>query len=612
MKKSRISVKSIIIGIYVISLIFFAGDANAQWIEQTITLKPGWNAIYLEVEPQPNQCDEVFKDLPIASVWFWNPKLSTVEYIKNPATLLPDEPQWLVYFPLSSQERVLSRLFSVIGGKAYLVKLEGDQPVNWTINGRPCMPKIQWKSNSYNYVGFHVTPGNEPFMGTFFSYSSAHAGQDIYRLNENDHWEKVKNPAITTMNRGEAYWVYCKGPSDYVGPIRCRVRQGEGLDYGRTLVEQEFSIQNLSNNAANITLDTSSSLNPPDPSQPSVAGDVRLLYRSFEQGGWTPLPASLSLNLQPGEERIIRLAAKRADMPATGLSQSILSVRDNNTGNRIRVPVTASGSGGLAYETNTMRKRVGEVSRYTGLWVGSAFINGVSHPEGHDDPDNPDKATASEFEFRLIVHVDSEGKATLLKEVIQMWKKGTWTKADPNDSSSEDIVDKPGYFVLFTDDSHINDPNYTGAGLRSGEPIGRRISSAAFSFSDPIDMQGSFSGGMLSCSILIDADAPTNPFKHKYHPDHNNLDEYWEKYKKESYDITRTINLEFTAHDPMILDKAGSVAEAEAAQSPGWGDTDMGGIYRETITGLHKSAINTKGYFYLHRVSPVALLNDGR
>lgn len=609
MKNSRITIKTIITGILITLFIFicFVCEVKAQWIDQTIILEPGWNAVYLEIEPQPNQCDEVFKDLPIASVWAWNPKVSTVEYIKNPSTLLPNEPQWMVYFPPSSPENVLTRLFIVQGGRAYLIKLEGAQPVEWTIRGRPCMPGITWKSNSYNFVGFHLTQGDEPFMGLFFSYSTSHAGQDIYRLDENDNWKKVQYPSITPMKQGEAYWVYCKGPSNFVGPIKCQVEQGKGLDYGRTLLEQEFRIRNLLNNQTNITLEAFSSLDPPDMTQPQVAGDVPLLYWNFALGGWTPLPAAFSLTVEAGQEKILRLAVKRSAMFTTGLCQSILEVK-NDVGNRILIPVTASGSG-LSDGMELARKRDAAESRYAGLWIGSVLINGVSQPTAHSNPDDPGKSTASEFQFRLIVHVDAGGQARLLKEVIQMWADGTW-KEDPN-APGRQIVDEPGHFVLLTDDSLI--PQYSGAGLRSGESIGRRISSAAFSFSNPIALEGSFSStGGLSCPIMVNSDDPLNPFKHTYHPDHDNLDEYWENYKKEAFEVKRDIELEFTSLDPMILEKSEDPANTEAAQSAGWGDTDMGGIYRETFTGLHKRQIYAKGFFYLHKVSPVALLNDGR
>ena len=41
--------------------------------------------------------------------------------------------------------------------------------------------------------------------------------------------------------------------------------------------------------------------------------------------------------------------------------------------------------------------------------------------------------TKSEFKLRLLLHVDNTGQARLLKEVVQMWRDGTYT----NDASGQ-------------------------------------------------------------------------------------------------------------------------------------------------------------------------------
>lgn len=603
-------------GMVIFLSLFHAPQARGQWVEQTFTLSPGWNAVYLEVDPAPDQCNEVFKDLPVASVWTWNPLTSSpVEYIQNPDKLVPRQPQWMVYFPPSSQEHILTNLFILMGGKAYLIKLEGKEDVNWTVIGRPCLPKIDWKANSFNFVGFHLLPGEEPFFQAFFSASPAHDNQEIYRLNGNYGWEKVTYPAASTMRRGEAYWVYCSSRSDFVGPLACQVEQGNGLDYGRGLVEQVIRIRNLAAGEKTIILNMISSKSPADNSQPAVAGEVPLTYWKVNQNtnaaNWAPLPGTLSLDVAAGQEKTLRLAVRRADMPPVGLCQSVLEVT-NGSGMRLLVPVSATGSGGQGSRPSLKRyKDSPSDNRYGGLWVGSVIIKGVSQPSKPVDPkdpvkaDDPNQPVFSDFQFNLILHVDAKGTVRLLKEIIQMWADGTWIP-DPTDSKKKIMV-KPGRYVLLTDDSLIS--QYSGSTLRGGKPVGQRVSSAAFSFPTPLTMSGVFSmTGKLSCSFTIDADDKLNPFKHKYHPDHNNLDENRKKIVeeelKESYTITRKVDLEFTSQDP-------AVPEGQEPKA-GWGDTDLGGIYRETITGLHKQKIYTKGFFRLHKVNPVQVLNDGK
>ena len=59
---------------------------QAQWRTQTIQLNPGWNAIHLEVQPQPDGCDAIFANLPVESIWKWNRRFSTIQFVTDPST----------------------------------------------------------------------------------------------------------------------------------------------------------------------------------------------------------------------------------------------------------------------------------------------------------------------------------------------------------------------------------------------------------------------------------------------------------------------------------------------------------------------------------------------
>ena len=98
------------------------------------------------------------------------------------------------------------------------------------------------------------------------------------------------------------------------------------------------------------------------------------------------------------------------------------------------------------------------------------------------------------------MHVDAGGQARLLKEVTQMWKQGT-TKPDPQDPSRQ-VVDVPGRYVWLTDPSLI--PNYRGAALRDGVPVGLRLSTIAYDFPEnDLPMTGAFDpAGQLEMTEL--------------------------------------------------------------------------------------------------------------
>ena len=582
-------------------LVFTGMPALAQWTTQTIPLNPGWNAVFLEVQPQPNDCDTIFAALPVESVWMWNRRFSTVQYIQDASTLMPEQPEWLVYLPSSSPESSVTNLFTLQGGRAYLIKLSGANPVDWEVIGKPVVRTIDWIADSFNLVGFWVAENSPPTFEEFFAPSLAHAGQEIHRLNDAGQWERVVAPATSQLRRGEAYWIYCQGTSTYSGPLMVTFEQGYGIDFGRILGEQTLRLRNESAKTRTVTLRLLSSLAPVDPTQPALAGPVPLSYWKSEadiaQSGWQPFPAELSVLIDPKVEVALRLEVRRRDMEggSSGIYQSLIEAADGN-GVKFLLPITAKGRRRTVSEAGMLTALEAEPDINAGLWVGMVAVNKVSQPTNPAAPNDP-VPTASEFQFRILVHVDETGQARLLQQVVLMWKDGTY-KPDPEDPEHQ-IVDEPGRFVLVTDDALLAE--FSGATLRDGQPVGRRMSSAAFALENPEAMTGTF-GESLSITLELDYNHPLNPFKHRYHPDHDNKDERFEKELDEgveSFTVRRNIELQFTEDDP------------EGLEIAGFGDRYMAGVYSETISGIHKQSISVEGIFRLHHVSSVPVLNDG-
>lgn len=202
--------------------------------------------------------------------------------------------------------------------------------------------------------------------------------------------------------------------------------------------------------------------------------------------------------------------------------------------------------------------------------------------------------TANPYRLRLLVHVDTNGVTRLLKEVIQQWKDGTTT----NDANGFAATATPGRNVLVTDQTLIG--QFKGAVQRAGVSVGRRLSTAAFDFpGNELPFSGYFAlGSVVRGTNLIGATLPTNPFLHKYHPDHDNLDAQYTGTAQpaEVYDVTRAITFEF--------DSAGANA------FPGYGYDRVSGVYRETISGLHKTDLAVDGSFILTRVATTGVLNQ--
>lgn len=109
-----------------------------------------------------------------------------------------------------------------------------------------------------------------------------------------------------------------------------------------------------------------------------------------------------------------------------------------------------------------------------------------------------------------------------------------------------------------------------------------------------LPMSGDFgpAGGGLSVEVVLPANHPTNPFRHRRHPDHTT-----------GIDIRRLIDLGFDA----APDQPGRA---------GYGVDRISGSYEEEIFGLHKPlgpdqdiGLKVRGRFTLHRISLIDTLN---
>jgi hypothetical protein len=549
-------------------------------MEQTLTLRPGWNAVFLQVQPQEPAMEAVFAGLPVRSVWSWYPR-GTVQFIRDPGEEQFREDGWLAWFPASrGLDSFLSELKAVAVNRCYLVELGGTSAVTLTLRGRPAPLRPRWLPNSFNLVGFPVDREAPPTFGAFFAAEAALATSEIYRLDPAGVWKPVTNRNATAMAPGEAFWIYTTGATTFAGALEVTPEFGESLEFGETLPERRLRIANRSGRACTVRLS-------------QEGGSLPLRRGRLRDDGyyvWVPLQDHDRLDLGPGEEGVVRLSLGRGPLEG-GRAESLLVVGDG-AGGRVAVDVAAGPLAALGGAVSPRRAAVQAASPFAGLWVGSVHVNKVSQSqianviEFTEPQDAGPPGTG--FTFRLILHVDATGRVRLLKEVIQMWEEGT-----PPSS---------GRYVLVTDDAKI--PDFTCPNLVGGEPFCHRITSVAYDFAErELDLSGSFATtGSLAGSINLPPNHPTNPFRHAYHPDHNNKDELGYPITNEaimeSFRVKRNLELRFAATDPSGL------------SDPAWGVTLMGGTYKEDFEGLHKNKIYVSGTFTLSRATDVALLNQ--
>ncbi len=574
--------------------------AAAPMATQAFTLQPGWNSLWLEVQPENNDAAAVLSGLPLESAWTYSGRLSALEFIQDPNESVWNRSSWLRFLPTNRVDSFQNTLFAVHANRPYLLYVTNSAPISWSVTGTPRVRPLEWVPDNYNLVGFPVDPAHAPTFAGFFGLTPAHVdpatGQlrKIYRLNTSGQWALVSGSEV--MQRGIAYWVFAKGRSDFTAPFGLIVPQGDGLNYGTSLLELPLDIRNLGTAVRNVTVR--------DLCPPSVLSYYRFTTNSADS--WPVLPVPYAFALAGASETRLRLAVRRQDF--AGLDHECVLEISDGQGTLYRLPVTASKTstsiaGGPATPLERARS-------HAGLWVGTVTLNAVAEVNSGNLVTNPltgaisrvgvstnPTPTRSEVNLRLLLHVDTNGVTRLLREVIQMWADGVYT----NDPSGLRRAAAPGRHVLITDPALL--PGFRGAGVRDGELVGRRLSSVGFDFDTGgttfLPLSGNFGvSNQLSGTLSIAPTTPTNPFRHKYHPDHDNLDATFRNFVPEAYAIDRHIELTFTATDP-----GGGAA-------PDYGYGTLAGTYRERVGGLHKDDLHIAGRFRLSRVSTTGVLNQ--
>jgi hypothetical protein len=194
--------------------------------------------------------------------------------------------------------------------------------------------------------------------------------------------------------------------------------------------------------------------------------------------------------------------------------------------------------------------------------------------------------------MRLILHDGTNGVCQLLQQV-------TLLTTEARQTTSQGTVTRTtgGDAVLVTDPALLT--QFKGVALRGRETIGRRFSSPFYPmdrtngvpFDGPLGL-----GRSLVARWSLPAGAPLNPFQHKYHPDHDNLDASFKVYQEEAFTVRRTVRLD-------VPSRQGS------GSRPGMGQDEIEGTYLETLEGLHRTPITVRGTFHLKRILAVGALN---
>lgn len=311
-----------------------AAPVQAQTRQQTLNLRAGWNAVFLEVEPLDASPLAVFTNTPVEIAARYFPRTSSVQFISNPGDAPWNEPGWGVWYAPARPESVVSSLHAIHGQTAYLVRASADY--TWRVTGKAAFSRMRWQADSFNLTGFSLDEQSPPTFERFFAGAEGRIGQRVYRLDASGKWQPVTLPAATTMTSGEACWVYCRGKTDYQGPLDLRTPGLDGLDFGSSGSQMTLGFLNTSPEAATLAVEVVEGGG--DLPLAQVVQDLSSLQRSYpDLQPLTPLPALL-----PGQRSELSLQARREAM--TAAVQTRLLKITSSQGVRFWIPVRAERS----------------------------------------------------------------------------------------------------------------------------------------------------------------------------------------------------------------------------------------------------------------------------
>lgn len=572
-------------------------QAWGQTAPQSVGISPGWNAIWLEVQPtygtghpkagMAMAPEDVFTNPAITIVASPKELAGTAEFFGNTPEDVDaannfNQDEWLQW--KRSDPADISNLTMMFGNRPYLVFSTASTPISQVVTGKVRFFRPQWNADRYNLIGFGLE-GTRTFSQFFAAAGASHPLNKMFTLNANGSWVPV-SPS-TVMVSGRAYWIFASGPSSYMGPVALDYTNAlSGIfDFGgvndvQTVGSEQLDLKELI--LTNLGTDSAT------PSATTISADAGLsLFRvtpatnnlSFVRGNgfassFVAIPGKNTMTLTVGARRTFTDSAQRLH---------VYRIRASATGASVYFPVRAVLSD---VEQSAAALGVLPSAPMSGLWVGNVVMDKVTSIVVNGAPVQDTSTTAP---MRLILHVNGSGQVRLLSQVTMMQTKS----ADPS---------VPNLPVLVVDPAKI--PFFEGIKERNGKRVGVRIESSTYDMprsasawsgpdlvtlaSRPTALQEVYDlsrlmtgtmGQTLTTSLVIDPFHRSNPMRHAYHQE-----------LTKGPKITRTFTIAFDAQQPQ--------------------PDQLKGSFTEVINGLIKDNLTVSGRVTMSRISSVSMLDN--
>ena len=563
--------------------------ASASHVDQTLELKPGWNAVYLEVTPDDGndatlddaQCGTVFNAAEFGAVtavmaYKSDAYDSTRQYADDGAEILQKPVSYSTWIRGDTSGSTLKAL---AGGRCYLVYVSGQSRVVKTVTGVPNAPKTTWRDTSkgdfINLVGFTLATADKVQAAKCFGegpYGSKGTLYEVSGTNSVPDFKSVALLGVPKIVSGKAYGASAERSGSWGGVIG--FVGSDSVVFGADDSRAHLSVKNDSstNRIFRFTVMGSSLAGenfPPELKRQLPRTDLMV------EPAWTNLTqgSTWEVEIAPGKSVTEAFSINRLTMPQDTAYGAVLVIDDlSGTQMRVRVPI-------IIIKTSESAEAV---QFPVGLWSGFIQLEAVSRL---DDP-LPVKAGGT-LKMSVMMHVAPDGKVKLLQRVAA----GVDTNGTPR---------------LFRELESVP------AEVENA----RRFSTVMMSIDNPVveKTSGTF-GDSLAFDWTVAERAADNPFRHAWHPDHDgkkadysgpapsgdDLANYAGIVKPELWSITN--RMEFSWHENN--DPHGTI---NFERTP---TETTAGFVTWTVGGLTaKEPIRSVGVFVLQRVIKAAEVED--
>ena len=531
------------------------------YVEETMTLTNGWNAIYLESTPTNSLCADFFAGSPVARVAaYYSDAYSSTRQLADDGTEIAQKP--ISYHVWVPGDETASTMDTLVGGRVYLIYATN----TWTKEnflGVPAAPQQTWRATSgetgfMNLVGVSADKDDLVAAKAYFGEGPFGTSSGVaYQIGGTNPTAPTFLPmtfgSTSKLHGGKAYALTATKDGDWPGVIGflgvSSVEFGSGDFASVTL--KNFG---TTNHTFRVTIVPSADATERVPPM------MRKVRDEHGDESWTNVTEDVSwdVELAAGSLAAQKFAVNRADMTPGVTYSAVMQIEDlGGTQMRVRIPVTVE------------EKSADEAAFPTGLCAGFIQMETVSSLTN-----TTPTAAAGTLKMNILVHVPENGTPQLLQRVAAG-------------------VDSAGNMRLFKE-------------LSSAKTVcenPRRLSSVMMSVANPIVDASAHTtfGDQLQFAWTVDANARDNPFRHAWHPDHDgktadysgdvvsgdDLANYVNPVKPELWSVTNTLYLSW--HKRNIATE----------------DIDFEHNPNETTAGF---ATWTMGIFYLKRIADAGVV----